>query len=270
MHFELGVKVGRDISAAQLRREYDAVFLGVGAQQPKELDIPGAALTGVTAALPFLIQKNVPASVVDLPAVDVRGKRVAVLGGGDTAMDCLRTALRSGAKEAVCLYRRDLANMPGSRKEYANALEEGARFEFLTNPIALEPGPDGSVAAVRCERMELGAADASGRRKPRAVPGSAFTVPAELVLVAYGFDPVPFPPGSDLAALGKDPWGGLQVDSNQMTSEPGIFAGGDSSRGPSLVVHAVVDGRNAAAGIDLYLAGRRPVGTGSGKDSQQY
>ena len=256
--FQLGVKVGWDVSCALLRRDYDAVFLGVGAQQPKPLGIPGAELAGVVAALPFLIQKNLPSPLVDLPAIDVTGKRVAVLGGGDTAMDCLRTALRSGAREAVCLYRRDLANMPGSRKEYANAIEEGARFVFLTNPIELKAGADGAVAEVRCVRMELGAADASGRRKPRAVPGSEFDTPAEVVLVAYGFDPVPFPPGSDLAAIATDEWGALRVDANQMTSEPGVFAGGDSSRGPSLVVHAVRDGRKAAEGIERYLHGAKP------------
>ena len=270
VHFQLGVKVGRDLTAAQLRHRYDAIFIGVGAQQPKALDIPGTDLPGVVPALPFLIQKNVVSALVDLPAVEVRGKRVAVLGGGDTAMDCLRTALRSGAREAVCLYRRDLANMPGSRKEYANALEEGARFEFLTNPVGLETGPDGAVAAVRCVRMELGAADASGRRKPCAVPGSEFTVPAEIVLVAYGFDPVPFPRGSDLAGLAKDAWGALQVDANQMTSEPGFFAGGDSARGPSLVVHAVRDGRKAAEGIDRYLSARRQADPSSGKQPEQH
>jgi glutamate synthase (NADPH/NADH) small chain len=269
VRFQLGNKVGRDVSAAKLRHEFDAVFLGVGAQQPKSLDIPGAELPGVTAALPFLIEKNVISPLVDLPAVDVRGKRVAVLGGGDTAMDCLRTALRGGAKEAVCLYRRDLANMPGSKKEYANALEEGARFEFLTNPIALEAGPDGAVTAVRCVRMELGAADATGRRKPRAVPGSEHTVPTDLVLVAYGFDPVPFPPGSDLGALEKDEWGALRVDGNQMTSEQGIFAGGDSSRGPSLVVHAVRDGRKAAEGIERYLEARAALDALLGKNFEQ-
>jgi len=185
--------------------------------------------------------------------VDVVGKRVAVLGGGDTAMDCLRTALRSGAREAVCLYRRDLANMPGSKKEYANAIEEGATFEFLTNPISLVGNVQGAVTEVRCVRMELGAADASGRRKPRPVPGSEFAVPVDIVLVAYGFDPVPFPPGSDLAMLATDEWGALKVDANQMTSEAGIFAGGDASRGASLVVHAVRDARKAAEGIDRYL-----------------
>jgi glutamate synthase (NADPH/NADH) small chain len=185
--------------------------------------------------------------------VDVVGKCVAVLGGGDTAMDCLRTALRSGAREAVCLYRRDLANMPGSRKEYTNAIEEGARFEFLANPISLGGNAQGAVTEVRCVRMELGAADVSGRRQPRPVVGSEFTVPADVVLVAYGFDPVPFPPGSDLAMLAIDEWGAVRVDANQMTSEAGIFAGGDGSRGASLVVHAVHDARKAAAGIDRYL-----------------
>ena len=215
--------------------------------------MPGAGLHGVFAALPFLIQKNVRSPLVDLAPIDVAGKRVAVLGGGDTAMDCLRTALRSGAREAVCLYRRDLANMPGSRKEYANALEEGARFEFLVNPIAIEGDAAGAVAAVRCVRMELGAADASGRRKPRAVPGSEFTVPAEVLLVAYGFDPVPFPPDSDFATVKTDDWGGLRIDQNQMTSLPGVFSGGDSVRGPSLVVHAIRDARKAAQGMHRYL-----------------
>lgn len=255
VRFELGVKVGWDVSLAHLRRDYDAVFLGVGAQRPKPLDLPGGELRGVWPALPFLIQKNVASPLVDGEPIDVAGKRVVVFGGGDTAMDCLRTALRSGAKEAVCVYRRDLANMPGSRKEYANALEEGARFEFLTNPTEIVPDGAGGIAAVRCVRMQLGAADASGRRKPAVVPGSEFTVPAEVILVAYGFDPVPFPPTSDFAVLQTDKWGGLKVDANQMTSEPGVFSGGDASRGPSLVVHAVRDGRDAARGIDRWLAG---------------
>ncbi|WP_414660445.1 NAD(P)-dependent oxidoreductase [Horticoccus sp. 23ND18S-11] len=252
--FRLGVRVGWDITLADLRRDFEAIFLGVGAQKPKALDIPGADLRGVLPALPFLIQKNVASPVLNDAPIDVAGKRVAVLGGGDTAMDCLRTALRCGAREAVCLYRRDLANMPGSRKEYANALEEGARFEFLTNPVALVPDASGgAVAEVRCTRMELGAPDASGRRKPRAVPGSDFAVGADLLLVAYGFDPAPFPPGSEFAQLATDDWGGLRIDANQMTSVPGVFAGGDSVRGPSLVVHAVRDARRAAQGIHRFF-----------------
>lgn len=253
VRFRLGVRVGRDLSLADLRREFEAVFLGIGAQRPKPLDIPGGEGPGVFPALPFLIQKNAPSPFGEGPEIDVRGRRVAVLGGGDTAMDCLRTALRCGASQAVCLYRRDLANMPGSRKEYANALEEGARFEFLVAPVEIRRGPDSAVAAVRCVRMELGVPDATGRRKPRPVPGSEFDVPAEAVLVAYGFDPAPFPPGSDLAGAALNPWGGLEVDAAHMTSLRGVFAGGDSVRGPSLVVHAVRDARRAARAIDRFL-----------------
>ena len=259
VEFRLGVRVGWDVSLEQLRRDYEAVFLGVGAQRPKPLDIPGAQLGGIFDALPFLIQKNVDSPLVDGQPIEVRGKRVVVLGGGDTAMDCLRTALRGGAAEVTCLYRRDLANMPGSRKEYANATEEGARFLFLTNPTEIAGGPDGRVAEVRCTRMELGAPDASGRRKPRAVPNSDFAVAADIVLVAYGFDPVPFPAESEFARIARDDWGGLKVDGLQMTSLPGVFAGGDSVRGPSLVVHAVRDGRKAATGIHLYLTSQEPA-----------
>lgn len=256
--FQLGVQIGRDVSLAQLRQEFNAVFLAFGAQRPKPLDIPGAELKGVVAALPFLIQKNVCSPLVDLPSVDVTGKRVAVLGGGDTAMDCLRTALRSGASEAVCVYRRDLANMPGSRKEYANALEEGARFEFLSNPVELVPGSDGEVKAVKCVRMELGEPDASGRRSPRVVPGSEFVLAADILLVAYGFDPVKMSSGDEAVPLQTDRWGSLKVDANQMTNIPGVFSGGDSVRGPSLVAHAVWDGRKAAQGIERYLQAARP------------
>ena len=147
--------------------------------------------------------------------------------------------------------------MPGSRREYANALEEGAQFRFLTNPVGLLGDASGHVTGVRCVRMELGASDASGRRSPRPVPGSEFDVPADLVLVAYGFDPVPFPADSDLAGVATDKWGGFRVDENQMTNLPGVFAGGDAVRGPSLVVHAVRDARKAAQGIHRYLAARK-------------
>lgn len=259
VEFRLGVRVGWDVSLEYLRRDYDAVFLAVGAQKSKALDVPGAELTGVHDSLPFLIQKNVDSPLVSAEPIDVAGKRVAVLGGGDTAMDCLRTALRSGALESTCLYRRDLANMPGSRKEYHNALEEGAKFHFLTNPVALLGGPEGQVTGVRCVRMELGAPDASGRRSPKAVAGSEFDVPADIVLVAYGFDPVPFPPESDLAKLSFDRWGGIKVDENQMSNLPGVFSGGDAVRGASLVVHAVRDARRAAMGIHKYLSARVPV-----------
>jgi glutamate synthase (NADPH/NADH) small chain len=257
VQFLTKVRVGGEISLTDLQRSFDAVFLSIGAQQSKPLDVPGANLKGVQQAVPFLVQTNLGVAGGG-DAVSVAGKRVVVLGGGDTAMDCLRSALRCGAAEAACFYRRDEANMPGSKKEYVNALEEGARFEFLTAPVALEGNANGEVAAVRCIRMELGEPDASGRRKPRAVKGSEFTMPADIVLVAYGFDPVPFPPGSDFMRVKVDDWGRVVVDAKQATSAAAVFSGGDLTRGPSLVVHAVRDGRRAAQAINQYLASRVP------------
>jgi glutamate synthase (NADPH) small chain len=256
--FRCGVKIGRDIPLSELRQQFDAVYLAIGAQKPKELNIPGADLGGVFDALPFLIQKNVDEKPEE-PVIDVKGKRVAVLGGGDTAMDCLRTAIRSGAREVICIYRRDLENMPGSRREYVNAVEEGARFMFLTNPIALTGNDHGSVAAARCIRMELGEPDAKGRRRPREIPGSEFDVPIDVVLVAFGFDPVPIFAAGNSDDIEVNSWGGVVVDANQMTSVAGIFAGGDLVRGPDLVVRAVRDSRKAAAGIHGYLSSQESL-----------
>jgi len=248
-----GTVVGRDVALWELIKEYDAVFLGIGCEKAKPLDIPGAELRGLHQAMPFLIQKNV-AEPLDIAPIDCRDKRVVVLGGGDTAMDCLRTAIRSGARSTACVYRRDLENMPGSRKEYLNAVEEGARFLFLTNPIKLEGDAEGNVARLHCVKMELGKPDATGRRKPRPVAGSEFILAADLVLVAYGFDPVPFPADSDFASIEVNEWGGIVVDENQMTNLSGVFSGGDAVRGAQLVVHAVRDGRRAADGIVTWLA----------------
>ena len=250
--FRCGVEVGRDVSLSMLRAQFDAIYLAIGAQKPKLRDIPGADLRGVFDALPFLIEKNLGETLAE-PAIDLEGKRVAVLGGGDTAMDCLRTAIRCGAREAICVYRRDLENMPGSRREYVNATEEGARFMFLTNPIALSGNGDGRVFEAHCVRMELGEPDAKGRRKPRPITGSEFTLPVDVVLVAYGFDPVPIFAAGNSDKIEVNNWGGVVVDANQMTSVPGVFAGGDLVRGPDLVVRAVRDSRKAAAGIHKYL-----------------
>jgi len=252
-----GVTVGRDIPLSSLRENFDAVYLAIGAQKPKELDIPGADLRGVFHALPFLIQKNVGTSD-DLP-IEVRGKRVAVLGGGDTAMDCLRTAIRCGAHEAICIYRRDLENMPGSRREYWNAVEEGAQFMFLTNAISLSGNAVGEVCEARCVRMELGKPDAKGRRKPRPVPDSEFSLQIDVVLIAYGFDPVAIFAAGNSDKIEVNKWSGVIVDENQMTSVPGVFAGGDLVRGPDLVVRAVRDSRKAAAGIHKYLSSQTQV-----------
>ncbi|HET9800638.1 MAG TPA: FAD-dependent oxidoreductase, partial [Chthoniobacterales bacterium] len=244
-------------SLSILREQFDAVYLGIGAQKPKALGISGDELDNVHDALPFLIQKNV-GEPSKSASIDVAGKKVAVLGGGDTAMDCLRTAIRCGAREAVCIYRRDFENMPGSRKEYYNAVEEGAQFMFLTNAIGLTGNNNGAVTEARCIRMELGEPDAKGRRKPEAIPNSEFTVPVDVVLVAYGFDPFPIFAAGNADKIDVNKWGGVVVDANQMTSVPGVFAGGDLVRGPDLVVRAVRDARKAAAGIHHYLASIQP------------
>ena len=249
VELRLEVTVGRDIPLEELVRDNDAVFLGHGAQKAKKAGVKGEDMGHVEQALPFLIQKNVGSGMIHCRDIDVRGLNVSVLGGGDTAMDCLRTALRSGAKSATCLYRRDFFNMPGSRKEYYNALEEGAEFQFLTNPVEILGDGNGGVGGVRCVRIELGAPDASGRSKPYVIPGSEFTVPTDLVIVAYGFDPISFPGDSEFAKIKINDWGGIVVDRDQMTTLPKVYAGGDSVRGPSLVVHAVYDGRKAAMAI---------------------
>jgi glutamate synthase (NADPH/NADH) small chain len=250
--FRLGVRIGLDLTLRELQGQFDAVFLAVDARKAKPLGIPGADLDGVVQALPFLVGADMQWPSSDLP-LTVRGKRVVVLGGGDTAMDCLRLALRGGAREALCLYRRDSANMAASRAEYDNALEEGAQFQFLANPVALEGTSAGAVAQVRCVRTKLGEPDAGGRLQPSPVAGSEFSVPAEVVLVAYGFAPLPFPPDSDFCRLALNPQGEIAVDDNQMTSIPGVFSGGGSAPGPRLVVNAVRDGRRAAAAIGRYL-----------------
>jgi glutamate synthase (NADPH/NADH) small chain len=255
---QCGVKVGRDISLSILRENFDAVYLAIGAQKPKELDISGAKLCGIFHALPFLIQKNL-GQIADGSLIKVRGKRVAVLGGGDTAMDCLRTAIRCGAREAICIYRRDLENMPGSRREYINATEEGAQFMFLTNAISLSGNAAGEVTEARCVRMELGEPDAKGRRKPRPIPGSEFSIPIDVILIAYGFDPVPIFAAGNSDNIEVNKWGGVIVDENQMTTVPRVFAGGDLVRGPDLVVRAVRDSRKAAAGIHKYLSSKTRV-----------
>lgn len=252
VNFRLGCLVGRDVALAQLRQEFDAVFLGFGAQQPRLLTVPGSTLTDVMLALPFIVQ-NTPEYPADLPRVPVRGRRVVVLGGGETAMDCLRMALRSGASEALCVYRRDEANMPGSRRDYGNAAEEGARFLWQATPVAVIGDGRGHVAAVRCLRTELREPEASGRLRPEPIPGTEFDVPADVLVVAFGFETVPFPKQCALSQVERNEQGAVVVDGRMMTNLPGVFAGGDLVRGPSLVVHAVRDARHAAAQIHRYL-----------------
>jgi glutamate synthase (NADPH/NADH) small chain len=254
--FRLGVKLDADLTLGKLRSGFDAVFLGFDSRKARLLDLPGADLQGVIQALPFILQKNTPVPL-ELPPIEVSGKRVVVVGAGDTAMDCLRTAIRCGAREAVCVYRRDEADMPCGRHEYENAVEEGARFVFQAAPVAVLGNDRREVTGLRVIRTELGLQDSDGPRPFLVRPGTEFELPADWIVLALGFDPLPCRRSGDFSDFALNDWGGIIVDSNQMTSIPGVFAGGDIVRGPSLVLHAVRDARQAAAQIHTYLSARR-------------
>ncbi len=250
--FRLGIRLWEDIRLANLTEEFDAVFLGWDSRKARILDIPGAELKGVVPALPFLLQKNTPVPL-DLPTIEVNGKRVLVIGAGDTAMDCLRAALRYGASEAVCLYRRDETEMPCAKGEYRNAREEGARFIFRAAPVELLGDPQGQVNALRVVRTEVVDTRFGERRPFQIQRGTEFELQADLIIPALGFEPLGCPRTQDFSDLKVNEWGGIVVDSHQMTNLPGVFAGGDLVRGPSQVLHSVRDARQAAVQIDKYL-----------------
>lgn len=260
IHFHLGVEIGKDLPFAELRRRHDAVLVATGVYQARDIDVPGVGLPGVVRALDYLIASSRVGFGDPVPAfqsgeLNAAGKKVVVVGGGDTAMDCVRTAIRQGATEVVCLYRRDRANMPGSQREVANAGEEGVHFTWLSAPLAFTPGPDGRIAAVHAVRMRLGAPDISGRRRVEAEPGSEFTLEADLVITALGFDPEPLPVLFDAPDLAVTRWGTIKTDPRTLaTSLPGVFAAGDISRGASLVVWAIREGRDAAMAMHAWLA----------------
>ena len=255
--FKLGFEVGRDASLADLRARHDAVFLATGVYKAREIEAPGVGLGRIVPALDFLItanRKGFGDAVPDFESgkLDAKGKDVAVIGGGDTAMDCVRTALRQGAKSVSCIYRRDRDNMPGSLREVANAEEEGVDFKWLTLPKAFLGMDD--VEGVRIARMRLGLPDATGRKTPEEIRGADVTLKADLVIKALGFDPEDLPALFGAPDLGVSKWGTLRVKpSTMMTSIDGVFAGGDIVRGASLVVWAIRDGRDAAAAIHKYL-----------------
>lgn len=210
-------------------------------------------------ALDYLIASNRKGFGDVVPAFDngvlnAEGKHVVVIGGGDTAMDCVRTAIRQGAASVKCLYRRDRANMPGSQREVANAEEEGVEFIWLSAPEAFEVDESGQVTAVRAARMRLGAADASGRRAPEPEPDSTFRLDADLVVKALGFDPEDLPALFNTRELGVTRWGTLRIDhKSMMTSLDGVFAAGDIVRGASLVVWGIRDGRDVAEKMHAWL-----------------
>jgi len=263
IHFHLNCAVGRDVSLDALRERHDAVFIATGVYKPRDIVCPGVGLDGVVAALDYLTASNrnnlgdaVPG--FDSGALDARGKEVVVVGGGDTAMDCVRTAVRQGAKSVTCLYRRDKANMPGSMREVANAEEEGVIFTWLSAPEAFLG--NGHVTGVRAIRMHLGLPDATGRQQVAPIPGSHFTIPCDLAIKALGFDPEDLPAMFGEPALTVTRWGTLKVSHRSMMTElPGVFAGGDIVRGASLVVWAIRDGRDAADQIDAYVRAKTQI-----------
>ncbi|WP_297769699.1 FAD-dependent oxidoreductase [uncultured Alcanivorax sp.] len=258
VEFRLGVEVGKDITIDELLADYDAVFMGMGTYTYMKGGFPGEDLDGVHEALPFLVanaNRNLGFEKDPADFIDMKGKRVVVLGGGDTAMDCNRTSIRQQAGSVVCAYRRDEENMPGSRKEVANAKEEGVQFLFNRQPIEVV-GEDGKVTGVKVVETKLGEADNNGRRRPEPIPGSEEILPADAVIVAFGFRPSPadwFEPKN----VTTDDSGRVQAVEEQefpfQTSNEKIFAGGDMVRGSDLVVTAIWEGREAAKGILDYL-----------------
>jgi glutamate synthase (NADPH/NADH) small chain len=248
--------IGKDKTIDDLFAEgYHAVFIGVGTEIDAPMEVPGEDLPGVYKATEFLMRANVAPELLppELREKPIVGRKVVVIGGGDTASDCLRSALRLGAEEVVCLYRRTEKEMPGGRHDRELAKEEGAQYQFLTQPIRFIAGENGRLKAVECIRMELGEPDAKGRRKPVPIEGSNFIVEADCAVTAVSYWPDPTI-GQTTPDLKTDKWGLIIADPETgATSRPGVYAGGDDVTGPSLVVTAMVAGRKAARSIDQYL-----------------
>ena len=265
IRFHLDCEVGKDVRLDELRTRHDAVLIATGVYNARDIAVPGVGLGNICAALDFLTASNRkglgdPVPRFDDGTLDAEGKRVVVVGGGDTAMDCVRTAVRQGAESVKCLYRRDRANMPGSQREVQHAEEEGVEFIWLSAPEAFLG--DRRVRGVRTVRMRLGVPDSSGRQTPQTVEGSHFTIEAELVIKALGFDPEDVPALFDCPELATTRWGTIKIDyRTMMTSLDGVFAAGDVVRGASLVVWAIRDGRDAAESIHKYLKARAAAAT---------
>ncbi|WP_207480512.1 NAD(P)-dependent oxidoreductase [Arenibaculum pallidiluteum] len=254
--------IGGTVTLAELRQRHDAVLVATGVYKARDLEAPGSALSGIVPALDYLTASNkvglgdTVAAFAD-GTLNAAGKDVVVIGGGDTAMDCVRTAVRQGARSVRCLYRRDRRNMPGSQREVANAEEEGVEFVWQSAPQAFL-GRD-RVEAVRAVRIHLGVADATGRQTPQVVEGSEFDLKADMVIKALGFDPEDMPQLFGEPGLTVSRWGTLKIDfRTMMTSLDGVFAAGDIVRGASLVVWAIRDGRDVAEQIHAYL-GRKAL-----------
>lgn len=258
IEFRLNTTVGVDVSFDELLERYDAVFLALGTYTPMQGGLANENAPGVYEALPYLIGNvnNLHGWQTEHPFVDLQGKSVVVLGGGDTAMDCVRTAIRQGASKVICAYRRDEANMPGSKREVQNAREEGVEFMFNLQPLGIEVNSQGQACGVKVVTTALGAPDAKGRRSPEPVAGSEQVLAADAVIIAFGFQPSP-PQWLVDKGVSLDSKGRVVASEDSpfplQTNQQKIFAGGDMVRGSDLVVTAIAQGRKAAEGIMDYL-----------------
>ena len=249
--------VGKDKSLYELKEKHDAILISTGVYKAREIELPGHDLQNIFPAMEFLTASNRKGlgdkvKIFDDGTLNAEGKNVVVIGGGDTAMDCVRTSIRQKAKSVKCLYRRDRENMPGSAREVGNAIEEGVEFIWLTSPKSFIG--DKKVNAVEVNRMKLGEPDSSGRRRPEIEVDSEYKIPADLVIKSLGFDPENIPKLFNAEELAISTWGTIKIDLKSMqTNLDGVFAAGDIVRGASLVVWAIRDGRDAAEQIEKYL-----------------
>ena len=249
--------VGKDKSLYELKEKHDAILISTGVYKAREIELPGHDLQNIFPAMEFLTASNRKGlgdkvKIFDDGTLNAEGKNVVVIGGGDTAMDCVRTSIRQKAKSVKCLYRRDRENMPGSAREVGNAIEEGVEFIWLTSPKSFIG--DKKVSAVEVNRMKLGEPDSSGRRRPEIEVDSEYKIPADLVIKSLGFDPENIPKLFNAEELAISTWGTIKIDLKSMqTNLDGVFAAGDIVRGASLVVWAIRDGRDAAEQIEKYL-----------------
>ncbi|AMY71502.1 NAD(P)-dependent oxidoreductase [Frigidibacter mobilis] len=257
VQFVLNCNVGEDLSFDAIRGKHDAVVIATGVYKTRDLKGPGSGAAGIVRAIDYLIASNRKSfgdevAEYDSGELNAEGKRVVVIGGGDTAMDCVRTAIRQGAVSVKCLYRRDRANMPGSQREVANAEEEGVEFVWLAAPKGFTASD--AVEGVMVQRMRLGAPDATGRQSPELIEGADYIEDADLVIKALGFEPEDIPGLWNVPELEVTRWGTIKADfRTHGTSLPGVYAVGDIVRGASLVVWAIRDGREAAEAILTYL-----------------
>ncbi len=265
IQFRMNCEIGRDIQADELLGMHDALFFGTGTYTPVEAELPGMDQGGIVPALPYLIGQTAHMYGLEMPGyphVNLRGEDVLVLGGGDTAMDCVRTAIRQGAKSVSCVYRRDRDNMPGSQREVDHAMKEGVNFEFNTLPVALQHN-QGKLSGLQVVRTELVRDEQGGRAKPQVVTGSEQVLPASAVIFAFGYRPSP-PDWLTALQVDTETSGRVRITAGAsalpgQTSNPAIFAAGDMVRGSDLVVTAIADAREAAQGMLQYLEMKLPL-----------